>query len=243
MTLIAVAAVAVVIGALVRGYTGFGASMLWVASLSLIYPPAGVVPTVLALEVLASIALLPKVLGHVDWRSMRWMLAATTATMPLGVSLLTSLPDRQMRLVVAAAILAATVAVASGFTLSRSPGPRAALTAGSVAGLVNGSTGMGGPPAVLLYFSSAVSAERGRATLIAYFLGTDAIGFAIMAAYGLVDHTVVMHTAVFAPIAMVGIAVGQYAFRRTGGSGFRGVVLTVLVVLSIAMLVRAAAFG
>lgn len=243
MILIAVAAVAVLVGALVRGYTGFGASMLWVVSLSLIYPPVGVVPTVLALEVLASIALLPRILGHVDWRSMRWMLIATAATMPLGVALLTTLPDRQMRLVVAGAILVATVAVASGITPARTPGPRAALTAGSVAGVVNGSTGMGGPPAVLLYFSTAVPAETGRATLIAYFLGTDAIGFAIMAAYGLVDRTIVMHTAVFTPLAMVGIAVGQYAFRRTGGSGFRGVVLTVLIVLSIAMLVRAAAFG
>lgn len=243
MTLVAVAGVAVLIGAVVRGYTGFGASMLWVASLSLIYPPVGVVPTVLALEVLASIALLPKILGHVDWRSMRWMLAATAATMPLGVLLLTSLPDREMRLVVAGAIFTATVAVASGVRLARAPGPRTALAAGSVAGLVNGSTGMGGPPAVLLYFSGAVSAETGRATLIAYFLGTDAIGFAIMAAYGLVDRTVVLHTAVLAPVAMTGIAVGQHAFRRTGGSGFRGVVLTVLVVLSVAMLVRAAVFG
>lgn len=239
MTLIAVASVAVLVGALVRGYTGFGASMLWVASLSLIYPPVGVVPTVLALEVLASIALLPKILGQVDWRSMRWMLAATAATMPFGVALLTSLPDREMRLVVAAAILVATLAVASGISLSRAPGPWTALTAGSVAGLVNGSTGMGGPPAVLLYFSGSVPTQVGRATLIAYFLGTDAIGFTIMAGYGLVDRTVLMHTAVFAPLAMVGIAAGQYAFRRTGGSGFRTVVLAVLILLSAAMLVRA----
>ena len=60
MTLLA-AAVAVLLGALVRGYTGFGASMFWVASLALIYPPSGVVPTVLLLEVLASLVLVPSV--------------------------------------------------------------------------------------------------------------------------------------------------------------------------------------
>lgn len=144
MTLIWFAAVTVLLGALVRGYTGFGASMFWVANLSLIYPPANIVPTVLALEVLASVALLPSVAREVHWKSMRWDLASTVATMPFGIALLAALPERQMRVVVAVAILAATVAVASGVSMRRQPGPVATLSAGAVSGLVNGSTGMGG---------------------------------------------------------------------------------------------------
>lgn len=38
MTVIVLASIAVLLGALVRGYTGFGASMFWVVSLSLVYP-------------------------------------------------------------------------------------------------------------------------------------------------------------------------------------------------------------
>ena len=243
MTAIVLASIAVLLGALVRGYTGFGASMFWVASLSLVYPPASVVPTVLALEVIASIALLPGAFRHVQWRSMRWMLASSVATMPLGILLLSTLPERQMRVVVAASILLATIAVACGVKLAREPGPMSALTAGSVSGLVNGSTGMGGPPAILLYFSSRSSTELGRATLIAYFLGTDAIGFAMMAAYGLVDTPVMTHTLVFAPLALGGIALGQQIFKRTGGTGFRKVVLGVLLALSLATLGRAVLFG
>jgi len=232
------AAAAVLLGALVRGYTGFGASMFWVASLALIYPPTSVVPTVLALEVLASLTLLPAVAGQVQWRSMSWMLGATAVTMPFGVALLSVLPTRPMRLVIASAILLGTVALASGVQLAGEPGRRSALVAGSVSGVVNGSAGIGGPPAVLLYFSGTTAAEVGRATLIAYFLGTDAFGFGFMAAAGLVDHDVLVHAAVFAPLALAGIMGGQYLFRRTGGHGFRRVVLTVLVVLSVAILVR-----
>lgn len=243
MTVIVLASIAVLLGALVRGYTGFGASMFWVASLSLVYPPASVVPTVLALEVIASIALLPGAFRHVQWRSMRWMLASSVATMPLGILLLSTLPERQMRVVVAASILLATIAVACGVKLAREPGPVSALTAGSVSGLVNGSTGMGGPPAILLYFSSRSSTELGRSTLIAYFLGTDAIGFAMMAAYGLVDTPVMTHTLVFAPLALGGIALGQQIFKRTGGTGFRKVVLGVLLALSLATLGRAVLVG
>jgi uncharacterized membrane protein YfcA len=243
MTLVVAAAVAVLAGALVRGFTGFGASMFWVASLSLIYAPSGVIPTVLALEVLASLSLLPSVAGQVQWRSMSWMLAATVVTMPIGVMLLSVLPARPMRVVVAVAILLGTLALASGVRLAGRPGTRTALAAGSVSGVVNGSTGIGGPPAVLLYFSGSTEAQVGRATLIAYFLGTDSLGFAMMAVAGLVDRQVLLHAAIFAPLALIGITVGQHLFRRSSGRNFRAVVMVVLGALSVAMLVRAVAFG
>jgi len=68
--------------------------------------------------------------------------------------------------------------------------------------------------------------------------GLVGFGVGFMAAAGLVDHDVLVHAAVFAPLALAGIMGGQYLFRRTGGHGFRRVVLTVLVVLSVAILVR-----
>jgi uncharacterized protein len=243
MTMLAAAAVAVLLGALVRGYTGFGASMFWVASLALIYPPSSVVPTVLLLEVLASLVLVPAVWREVDWHRMRWMLLASVLTMPLGVALLQVLPARPMRVVVALVILIGALAMACGIRTAGRPGTRTALAAGSVSGVVNGSTGLGGPPAVLLYFSGTESNAVGRATLIAYFLGTDAAGFAMMAGSGLVDVRVLAHSALFAPLALVGITVGQRTFRRTDGRSFRAVVTVVLLVLSVATLVRAAVAG
>lgn len=229
---------AVLVGALARGYTGFGASMIWVASLSLVYPPMSVVPTVLALEVLASLALLPSVVRSVQWPSMRWMLISTVATIPLGVALLKALPEREMRTVVAVSVLAATIAVGCGVKGPACPGPRSAVGAGTVSGVMTGSTGIGGPPAVLLYFSSAVPADEGRATLIAYFLATDAVAFVLMGASGVVDSVVLVHTAWLTPVALIGISLGQHLFRRTGGSGLRGAVLALLAGLSVSMLVR-----
>lgn len=240
MTIVVVAAVAVLAGALVRGYTGFGASMFWVASLSLLYAPSSVVPTVLALEILASVVLLPAVWREVQWRSLRWLLGSTVLTMPIGVAMLATVPERPMRVVVALAILAGTAAVASGFQVAGDPGPRTAVTAGSVSGVVNGATAIGGPPAILLYFSSTTAQDVGRATLIAYFLAIDTIGLAMMATVGLVDVPVLTHGALFAPIALGGLVAGQAGYRRWGARNFRGVVLTVLTVLSLVMLVRAA---
>ncbi|MGJ9413637.1 sulfite exporter TauE/SafE family protein [Aeromicrobium sp. CF4.19] len=239
MITIVAAAVVVAIGAVVRGYSGFGASMFWVIGLTLLYPPATVVPTVLALEVVASISLLPAVWRQVEWRSMSWMLGATVATTPIGIALLAWLPAEPMRVVVAVSILVATLAMAVGVSFGRRERVGTALGAGGISGVVNGSTGIGGPPAVLLYFSDRGDEAVGRATLIAYFLGTDAAGFAMMAGVGLVDREVLLHTAVCAPVALLGIALGHRLFERTSGRGFRPVVLATLAVLGVAVLVRA----
>lgn len=240
MAALLAASAAILAGGLVRGYSGFGASMFWVASLSLVYAPASVVPTVLALEVLVSLVLVPGVLGQVHWRSMSWLLAGTVLTMPAGIALLSMVPERPMRVVVALAVLAGTLALAAGVQVAGSPGRRTALGAGTVCGVVNGSTGIGGPPAVLLYFSGTTAHEVSRATLIVYFMATDAIGLAMMAVAGLVDGRVVTQTALFTPLALVGILVGQALFRRSSGRSFRGVVLGILAVLSLGVLAQLA---
>jgi uncharacterized membrane protein YfcA len=79
-------AVAVVFGAgIVRGFAGFGFSALCVAGLSLVMPPAQVVPPVFVLEVLASSSLLRGALAHADWRWLNWLLAGNALFIPVGV--------------------------------------------------------------------------------------------------------------------------------------------------------------
>ncbi|HUJ76257.1 MAG TPA: hypothetical protein VL359_15450, partial [bacterium] len=55
-----------------RAYTGFGSSLVGAAGLTLLLPAAQVVPLLFALEVLASLTLLPGALPQVHWQSLGW---------------------------------------------------------------------------------------------------------------------------------------------------------------------------
>jgi hypothetical protein len=57
--LLAAAITIVFLAAIVRGYSGFGFSLLAITSQSLLYAPAIVIPSVFLLEIAASIHLLP----------------------------------------------------------------------------------------------------------------------------------------------------------------------------------------
>jgi uncharacterized membrane protein YfcA len=236
---LALAIAVVFAAAIVRGFSGFGFSMLTVTSLSLLRPPAEVVPMVLMLEVAASLRLLPMVWRDADWRSLRWLLAGTALATPVGVAVLASVRADSMRVVVSVFVMLAVVFLWRGFTLRRVPGARATFATGLVAGLLNGSAAIAGPPTILFYFSSPAGVAVSRASLIAYFLGTDLIGVALASAYGLVNRAILLRAGAFLLPLVLGVSVGHRHFVRTNPESFRRLVLALLLVLSLAGLLRA----
>ncbi len=74
---------AILAAAFVRGYTGFGLSALIVTSVTLVLPPAEVVPIALVLEIAASVHMLPLVRKQVDWRILGWLSLTSFAAIPV----------------------------------------------------------------------------------------------------------------------------------------------------------------
>ena len=231
--------VAVVAGAYLKGYTGFGASMLWMTSLSLVLPPLQVVPMVLMFEVATSIALLPGIWKDVCWRSIGLLLLGTWAATPVGIYALSTLPATPVRIALAVLVFIAALLILRGFALSREPGRPAMVGVGLMAGVLNGSMGVVGPPVILFYFSSPISMVAGRASIIAYFIGTDSVGTAMFAAQGLIDTSVYWRTAAFLPILIAGVVVGNRGFVKTDPETFKKIALFVLMALSFLLFARA----
>lgn len=229
----------VLAGAYLKGYTGFGASMFWVASLSLILPPLQVVPMVLMFEVATSVFLLPGIWKDVRWKSIAALLIGTWAATPLGIYALSSLPATPIRIGLAAVVFVAAILLLRGFALRKEPGNPATVGVGLMAGALNGSMGIVGPPVILFYFSSPAGVVAGRASIITYFIGTDTVGTAMFAAQGLIGESIYWRTAVFLPFLVLGVAIGHRGFLRTDPESFKRIALFVLIALSIGLFARA----
>src|SRR2546425_12595534 len=77
-----------------------------------------------------------------------------------------------MRALVSAVVVVVALVLLKGFVLRATPGPAATFAAGCLSGLLNGSTGLAGPPPVIFYFSGDRAPARGPAPLLAVFLAT-----------------------------------------------------------------------
>jgi uncharacterized membrane protein YfcA len=236
---LAYSALAIFVGAFVRGYSGFGSSMIWVSSLTLVMPPTAVVPVVLSLEVLASAHLLPRAWSSVDWRSVGPLVLAAWAATPIGVWLLATIPARPMQAAISAVVLIAAIVLWAGYRYPRAPKTVAALATGALSGVITGSTSAGGPPIVVFYFSTPLGMHATRASLIAYFLFSDAVAAGVAALSGLMTVDSVVRIGLFLPPLLLGTALGSRQFLRTSPAAFRRAALILLMALGIAGIIRA----
>lgn len=237
-----VAIVAVFVAGIIRGYSGFGFAMVAVTSMSLVLPPVQVVPTVLVLEVLASLRLVPQVRKDIDWYSLRWLLIGSFVGIPFGVYLLASIPPAPMRISISLMVLIASILLMRGFAWKHMPGIILILITGLACGLLNGAAAIGGPPVILFYLSSPAGVKTSRASIIAYFLGIDTLCLIMAAIQGLTTFQTLLLTAACLIPLLLGIAVGSRMFAKIDQASFRRHVLILLIFLSIAGFFRSIFF-
>lgn len=227
------AALSVFLAAIVRGYSGFGFSLLAITALSLALAPAEIVPSIFMLEVAASLHLLPGIWRDIHWRSILPLILGCLIATPLGVYLLAHVPPAPMQIALAAFVLLAALLLWRGFALKTVPGPLASTAAGAASGLCNGAFGIGGPPVILFYFSSPAGNAVSRASMIAYFLATDVIGLGYLAREGLVTKAAALRFLVFLPALLTGVWLGARSFTTADPAMFKKWVLILLSVLAL----------
>ena len=228
----------VFLAAIVRGYSGFGFSLLTVTSLSLVLPPAEIVPSIFLLEVAASIHLLPGIWKDIHWHSIGPLLAGCLIGTPFGVWFLAHVPAAPMQVALAVFVLVFTLLLWRGFALKTMPGLAASVATGSVSGLFNGAFSTGGPPVILFYFASPAGNIAGRASLVTYFLGTDMIALPLLAREGLLTYDAAVRALIFLPALVAGVWFGARSFKSADPQTFRSIVLLILALLAAASMAQ-----
>lgn len=231
--IIAYSLACIFLAAIVRGYSGFGFSLLAITALSLALPPAEIVPSIFMLEVAASLHLLPGIWRDIHWRSLAPLTLGCLIATPFGVYLLANVPAAPMQIALALFVLVATLLLWRGYALKTMPGRVASTAAGAASGLANGAFGIGGPPVILFYFASPAGNIAGRASLIAYFLATDLIGLAFQSREGLITWGGVVRAVIFLPALLAGVWLGARSFKGADPAAFRKWVLVILAVLAV----------
>ena len=231
--LIVYGCIVVFVCAIVRGFSGFGFSLLAITAISLLMPPSAVIPSIFMLEVAASLHLLPGVWKDVHWRSLIWLIVGCLIATPLGVWALASVPEAPMKIAMAVFVLVAAFAFFRGFRLKTMPNAATTFATGLATGVANGGFGMAGPPVVLFYFGSPAGNEAGRASLIAFFVATDLMGLGYLGAADLITWDSLRLALWFVLPLLIGVTIGARGFIHMDPMRFRRYVLYILMALGV----------
>ena len=226
------------IAAIVRGYSGFGFAMIGVAGISLTAPPDVAIPTVLILEVIVGLLLLPPVIRQIEWRPVLTLLAGAIVLTPIGAIVLIRIPADLARVGIAIVIALAAILLLRSKGTRSAPGDAATVGVGGIAGLLNGAFGISGPPIDLFFLGTERGAHVSRASMMACFLALDLVAVASFGVGGLIDRDVLITVLFCLPALAIGSWIGHRLFHGSDTSKFRTRVLWILLILALVTAAR-----
>ncbi|MDE2395982.1 MAG: sulfite exporter TauE/SafE family protein [Burkholderiales bacterium] len=224
------------VGGLVRGTTGFGASMVMTPALALLLGARVAVPVALLLETFAAAPMIPAALALARWRAIAPICASAVATVPVGALLLGSASPLTLRRLIAATVTLFSLALLSGRRYAGAPRLRTALGLGALSGTLLGATSVGGPPVILYLLSGPDPVPVTRANLTLYVIVISAAGLVMLGAAGLLSAPTLARAAALALPFGAGVVAGGRAFARFSDRRFRQFTIGFMLVVSLGVL-------
>ncbi len=215
--------VAALAGGMARGFSGFGAALIFVPLASAALGPQVAVPLMLVLEALAIVLLTPGAWRIADRREAGFLAAGLAIGTPVGTALLVAADPTLLRWGVAAMILVLLGLIVSGWRLDAPPRPPVTVGIGAVGGVLGGVAMVAGPPVIAYLLGRGLPARQVRAAITLYFAAGGLFAGIAFAAAGLLHAGLLPAMMVGLPAYGAGILVGVRLFGLASETSFRRV--------------------
>lgn len=217
---------AVAAAGLVRGFSGFGAAMVFVPIAGVLTDPETAVVLLMLTDGVLSLPMLIPAARLCVWREVLPLAAGAALTTPFGAWLLVALDPVVTRWVISLLILAAVGLLALGWRYHGQPRLLSTVGVGAASGLTGGLAGLTGPPVILFWMAGQHDAARLRANTVMFFGFTGVFSAISYVVAGLLTAERVAGAITLLPVYAVALALGIWLFRFATDRFFRRLAFT-----------------
>ena len=228
----------VFVAGMVRGFSGFALSALFMASVALILPPIELIPICYILEAAASLIMFRGGLRDADMKIVWGLSIGNFIGFPMGLYATNALPVETSKLVVLCIILGLATAQLFRATpkfLARTSGLYAS---GVTAGVVTGLAHVGGMVVALYVIAREAPARTMRASLVMFLFIGMFTTLVYLLGFGVMNKLAITRGLMLAPFVTAGVLVGSAMFRPSLEAVYKKFCLGLLIVLASTGLLR-----
>ena len=218
------------VAGLARGFSGFGAALIFMPAASALVTPALAAPVLLVADGILSLGFLPRAWKLARRTDVALMAAGAAAGVPLGTFVLNHADPLVLRWIIAGLAFAMLVLLASGWRYHGEPRPGVTALVGGVSGLFGGLAQLSGPPVVAYWLSGRQAHDTMRASIILFFAATTVFAFVSYLAAGLITAQSLWLAAAVAPAYAAGLFLGARAFGLASPESFRRLSLLLIAI-------------
>lgn len=217
-----------------RGFSGFGAALIFVPLASALVGPKIAAPILVIIDPVFASFLIPKAYKLANKREVSLMFVGALIGVPIGTAILAHYPPLTLRWMIAIMATAMLILLMSGWRYRGKPNAFATTCVGGLSGLFTGIAQIGGPPVVSYWMGTDTSHIQLRANIIIYFAASSALTIATYLFGGLMSSQVLKLSLVAGPAYGLGIWGGSQMFGLATPQFFR---ISSLVLIAFAVVV------
>jgi uncharacterized protein len=218
---------------LARGFSGFGAALIFVPLGSIVVGPVVAAPLLLIIDAIAALGLIPGAWRLSDRRSVAIMAIGAVVGVPLGTAVLVLVDPLTVRWIISVMVFALLLLLASGWRYHGKPSAFLTVCVGTVSGLLSGAAQIGGAPVVVYWLGGANSNAIVRANILAYFAFSTVVTGVSYLIGGLFTLPVLILAITTCPIYGVGLYLGSHLFGRSREATFRWICLGLIAMAAL----------
>ena len=231
--------IVVVLSGFLRGFIGFGSGLLMIPILSYFYSPVFAMVFNIVIEIPATIYLTFVGAKKCNFKEISPMMFTMMLTIPFGTVFLVSIDEQVIKILMSILLIFFVILIAIGWRIKATITRYVLVLGGIISGLMQGATGMGGPPYVTVLLSKNDSDEVARANILVITSGLVISAIISLYYFGLFTKNIFLTGIVTAPIYVFSTYLGSKFFNHSGNKYFRNSSLIALGIVGIATLIGA----
>lgn len=224
---------AVCVAGLVRGFSGFGSALIIMPVASSVLSPVSAIVFLTVTELFGPLPNLPGAWRTANRPDVMRLAGGALLAIPVGVYSLSRVSPEFFGWAVSIVVLILLVPLIAGWRYRGRLTPRMVTATGALGGFLSGSTGLPGPPVIILYMASALPVSVIRANFLLYLFMIDVMMMGVVAAFGLLELAPIVVGLVLTVPYMLANAVGAKLFRPESEHLFRATAYVIIAASAI----------
>ena len=227
------------VAAMARGFSGFGAALIFLPLAATVVDPKIASPLLLITDAVLAVGFIPDAYRKADKREVSIMGVGAAIGIPLGTLILVRLDALTIRWAIVVLATTMLTLLISGWRYRGRPTAPLSFGVGAFAGVCSGAAQVGGPAVIAYWLGSHAPPATVRANIILYFAISIVIAIVAYSLAGVITLTVLKLCLVVGPVYGLGLFIGARLFGVADEAVFRRIcyaLIAVAVLVSLPLL-------
>ena len=225
----------------IRGFLGFGSGLITIPILSLLYSPIFAIVFNIIIEIPTTIYLTIIGAKTCRFKEISPMFFSTILTIPIGIIFLIAINEQVIKIIMSVLVIFFVILIASGWRLKSTTTitTYVLIFTGTISGLMQGITGMGGPPIVTVLLSKGDNNDVTRGNTLIMFAAIVISAVLSMYYFNLFSKTLILTGIITSPLYLLASFLGSQFYNLSGNKYYRNISLLLLGLIGFATLLGA----